>query len=186
MANVDVEIDASDLDKAQKSLLQLAKNLQADSSELQQNEPRKMKENILTSIRKNFEDTHTDSNSTSLLDAFYITSGPYGKQITTRGMGADHALALEEGISQHIIEGDPWLAFQPDNISNYPERLRAGGGYVVTDSVLWRPDLNGKQETATGYEYVYEAQVAWESSILRSLPRKIRESIRQAKYKQKP
>lgn len=180
MASVDIDIDASELDDVVDNLARLGSNLEGDEQTLQQKEPSIMKDNILRSIRQNFENTRTSDEDTSLLDAFYITSGPYGKQITTAGTGADHALPLEQGISPHEISGNPWLAFQPENIGDYPERYHAGGGYVVIDSVMWKPD---KEETATGYKYVLQAQRLWDKSMKYRLPRKIQRSIVGAGFK---
>lgn len=180
MASFDIDVDASELDDLKDNLARLGANVASDEKELQQGEPNKMKEQILRSVRRNFENTRTSDTDTSLLDAFYVASGPYGQQITTVGTGADHAMPLEKGISPHIIEGNPTLAFQPENIGDYPPSSHAGGGYVTLDSVMWEPD---KSETATGYEYVYEAQSVWDKSIGHRLPRKIQNSIRAAGFK---
>lgn len=176
-----IEVDASELDDARDNLIRLASNLRSDSNSLQDEEPENMRQNILASIRKNFDDVRTDPDGTSLLEAFHIDTGSIsGKRITTQGTGAEHALPLEKGISRHPIVGDPALAFQPENIGDYPESSHAGGGFVVLDSVMWKPD---KTETATGYEYVYEAQKAWDAEIKLTLPQKIRNSILKARYK---
>lgn len=181
MANVDIDIDASELDDVVDNLARLGSNLESDEQELQQTMPEDMRKKILASIRRNFDDVRT-GRGTSLLDAFYITRSADGKAITTVGTGAEHALPLEKGIRPHKIEGNPTLAFQPENIGDYPESSHAGGGYVVLDSVMWKPD---KQETATGYEYVYEAQQLWEADVLRSLPQEIQSSIMSAGFKRK-
>ncbi len=179
MATVDVDIDASELDEVKDNLFALDRNLSAEKPQLEFQFAQKMADKIEQSVLRNFQNTDTDD-GTSLSEAFYVTTNGDGAEVTTRGMGVDHAIPLEEGISPHIIEGDPWLAFQPEDVTNYPERLRAGGGYVVTDSVLWRPK---KSETATGYEYILEAQSVWEQEVKRELPRKIRNAIIQSGYK---
>lgn len=179
MANVDIDIDASELGEVKDNLFALDRNLSAEKPQLEFEFAQKMADEIEQSVLRNFDNTDTDD-GTSLSDAFYVTTNGSGAEITTRGTGADHAIPLEEGISPHVITGDPWLAFQPENISDYPERLHAEGGYVVTDAVYWRPD---KQETATGYKYILEAQNYWEQEVKRELPRKIRNAIVQSGYK---
>ena len=179
MADIDIDVDASELDDVVDNLVQLGSNLKSDEQELQQELPEDMRQKILKSIRKNFDDVRT-GDGTSLLDAFYIRNSAFGKQITTVGTGAEHALPLEEGIRPHRIEGNPTLAFQPENPGAYPESAQVGGGYVVVDSVMWKPD---KQETATGYKYVLEAQQMWEADLLRSLPQEVQASIMKAGFK---
>lgn len=181
MADIDIDVDASELDDVVDNLAQLGSNLKSDEQELQQQMPEEMRQKILRSIRMNFDDVRT-GNGTSLLDAFYIRDSASGKKITTAGTGADHALPLEQGIRPHKIEGNPTLAFQPENPGAYPEAAQVGGGYVVLDSVMWKPD---KQETASGYKYVLQAQQMWEADVLRSLPQQIQESIMKSGFKRK-
>lgn len=175
----EINIDASELEDARNSVLSLAKNLRTDSTEMQQEEPDNMQNRIRESVRKNFEDVRTGRN-TSLLEAFQIVDSAGGKKITTAGMNAPHAAPLERGMSGHTIEGNPTLAFQPENIDEYPESSHAGGGYVVLPSVQWEPD---KAETEKGYDYVFEAQRVWDTAVRGRISKRIQESIIRAGYR---
>jgi hypothetical protein len=185
MANVDIDIDASELDKVQNNLNRLGRNLAYERLYMNKKYVEDLRLNILASIPKNFENTRTDKKGQeSLLDAFSSDSVKPsvngGFRITTAGSTADHALPLEVGISEHIIEGNPWLKFTPENITDYPEHRRDGEGNVLFKSVLWKPD---KKETATGYNYIGEAQANWAKGLDREVKRDIQEILLKSGYK---
>lgn len=178
MATVDIETRG--FDRVSKNISDLGLDLTIEIRENSEDYTRKMQRNILYSVRRNFENTRTDKEGeASLLDAFNGSSvRPHGDvgnwRITTKGSGESHALPLEEGISQHIISGDPWLSFEVDDQSKYPPKYHGEGDKIVTNSVLWRPD---KPETATGYNYVEEGQAAWDASIGRQIKQDVRRKI---------
>lgn len=180
----DIDVDASELDDAKNNLLKLAKNLDSDASRLQENEP----EEMLTKIKRSIDFTFgsSDGEGASLRSLFGVKSGPYGALITTKNLDTgeggrfNHApRGLEDGLPAHPISGnDGPLAFQPDNPSKYKDSMVNEDGYVIVDSVYWKPD-----ESASGYKYVHNGQQAWESEIEVVLPQKIRNSIVQSGFK---
>ena len=181
----DIDIDASELDKAKNSLLALAKNLENDADEIQQEAPEKMRDYIKDSVVKNFENHNTKSDQTSLQNAFSIINSGVGSQITTKYADAPHAKLLEVGRkkSEYRIPKDgTGVKFVPKNINAYPEWMQTEDGYISAPYVTWKAS---KQETMSGYEYIFEAQNVWDMDMKRYLPIKIQFSIMQSGYKRK-
>jgi len=177
----DIDIEVENADEVRDSLLQLGSYLQSDVTELRRVQPKQMQRLIRISIATKFDDTTGD-----LARLFTVKPTSYGGIISTENLGKrdtgsfDHApLALEKGNPPHTITGNPTLKFKPENPGKYRDELVTEDGFVVIDKVEWTPT---KQQTATGYEYVDAAQQQWEREVERTIPVKIRNSIRKAGF----
>jgi hypothetical protein len=178
--STEVNIDASELGDAAKSLKTLKKNLSNNEDEFKTEEAGKMRDLITNFVRIKFDNTRTRENQTSLLDAFEVDGRPGNQKITTANSDADHARPLEEGKSPHFIPkplDSATLKFEPENPSAYVGRngnnLVGDDGFVVLDKVYWK----ATGQSATGYGYVNKAQQTWDESKRVTIPRKIRQSI---------
>lgn len=179
MANI--EIDASEMDNANDNLMKLIGTIAKEAVSLQAELSELMIEFIQEAIRLNFDDVRTRDDQTSLLDAFKTFPNGESVIITTAWSDADHARPLEEGVIPHYItpSDENALAFQPENIGDYPPSSRVGGGFVALSRVYWTPD---KAATAAGYKYVLEGQRMWEQPANMKVNDSIKDAIREAGF----
>lgn len=179
---VNIEIDPSELDNANDNLSDLVETIKTEAESLQRELASEMIDFIEASIRMNFDDVRTRDDQTSLLDAFKTFPNGESVLITTSWSDADHARPLESGVPPHPIrpnDPDGALAFQPENVGDYPKSVQVGGGYVRLGGVEWKPD---KSETAAGYEYVLEAQREWEEPAKMKINDSLQDAIKDAKF----
>lgn len=153
----DIDIDASELDSAVFSVRLLKRQLSRRDSDVQGELADDLADGIRSNVKRLFG-VNEDKDDDALYNAFDVYPKGGAHRITTRNSTVDYAAALEEGISAHEIEGNPYLHFTPEDTEPYPDSSVNEDGSVTLSSVTWKPD---KTLTASGYEYVNSAQKIW-------------------------